>query len=236
MARLQAPKRSKTVSIILSVLALVMLAVVAFAVFQPLKVLPRIRPLPPWTLTESRDQTLSSLDLAEHTLLIGFLATRDEAAPQRLADLAEFMSQPNPPWLLEGNQDALNLQVAFISVDPEHDQPEILSAFTDSHAFIDDSWLFFTGSSLSVKIVVGGGLEVFYGPVAHAAAPDDPPAYEPVLVLLDRTGMIRGRYQADPLDTERLNRDLALLAKEEASEGSARLGYEAAHLFLCYPR
>jgi protein SCO1/2 len=48
---------------------------------------------------------------------------------------------------------------------------------------------------------------------------------------------MRADYRTGALDPTILVRDVNLLVEEAAnSDGIARLGYEAAHLFLCYPR
>ena len=56
-------------------------------------------------------------------------------------------------------------------------------------------------------------------------------------VLVDHLGIMRADYRTGVLDPALLVRDVNLLVEEAAnSDGIARLGYEAAHLFLCYPR
>ncbi|HLS88229.1 MAG TPA: SCO family protein [Sphingobacteriaceae bacterium] len=234
-------RKSKLIPFLIGTLVVVTAGVIAFAVFRPLQVLPRIRPLPPWVLTDHTGQSYSSADVRDKTLLVGFLATRDPQVSQRLSQLKEFWAEAKArqeQWAA-GSRDgagAPDLQVALITVDPEHDDPPTLAAFAADHGLDREGWRLLTGSPLSVKLVVGGGLEVFYGPVQNGAGPDAPPVYEPVLVLLDGTGMIRGRYMGDPLATDLLLRDLELLQREMVSTGAQRLGYEAAHLFLCYPR
>ncbi len=48
---------------------------------------------------------------------------------------------------------------------------------------------------------------------------------------------MRAEYRTGALDPALLARDVTLLLEEAAnSQGVVRLGYEAAHLFLCYPR
>jgi len=56
-------------------------------------------------------------------------------------------------------------------------------------------------------------------------------------VLVDGLGIMRAEYRTGAPAPELIARDVNLLVKEAAnSDGIARLGYEAAHLFLCYPR
>ena len=56
-------------------------------------------------------------------------------------------------------------------------------------------------------------------------------------MLVDHLGIMRAEYRTGALDPALLARDVNLLLEEAAnSQGVVRLGYEAAHLFLCYPR
>ena len=61
--------------------------------------------------------------------------------------------------------------------------------------------------------------------------------FDPRIVLVDGWGTLRAEYRVTQPDMEIIARDLRLLTEEaQNSEGTARLAYEAAHLFLCYPR
>ena len=66
---------------------------------------------------------------------------------------------------------------------------------------------------------------------------DDEVAFEPRYVLVDQSGMIRARYFTAVPDPTVLQRDINLLLQEAKNlTGSKKVAYEAAHLFLCYPR
>ena len=61
--------------------------------------------------------------------------------------------------------------------------------------------------------------------------------FSPTMVLVDGWGIVRGIYndRQRPIDVDNMIEHLTGLQKEvEASDGVGRLGYEAAHLFLCY--
>src|SRR5690554_4504481 len=158
--------------LIIGTLAVITAGVIAFAVFRPIQVLPRIRPLPPFVLTDHTGQAYSSADVRDKALLVGFLATRDPAVPQRLAQLREFWAEVKAREGQWAADDAASLQLALITVDPEHDDPPTLAAFAADHGIDREDWRLLTGTPLSVKLVVGGGLEVFYGPVENGAGPD----------------------------------------------------------------
>jgi protein SCO1/2 len=50
-------------------------------------------------------------------------------------------------------------------------------------------------------------------------------------------GIIRAEYRTPEIDPAILLRDIHFVAEEaRRSTGAAKLAYEAAHLFMCYPR
>ncbi len=92
-------------------------------------------------------------------------------------------------------------------------------------------WQFASAAPERLKQIVGGGFEVFY------EAEGEEVQLSPTMILVDGWGIVRAVYhmRTTPPETERILRHVELLAVEVAqSKGVARLGYEAAHLFLCY--
>ena len=60
--------------------------------------------------------------------------------------------------------------------------------------------------------------------------------FDPRYVLVDGAGIVRAEYHSAQLDTARVMSDINILIDEvHNSQGAARLAYEAAHLFRCYP-
>ena len=60
---------------------------------------------------------------------------------------------------------------------------------------------------------------------------------DPVFALVDGWGVLRAVYRTATPDVEILKRDLRLVVQEvQNSTGVNRYAYEAAHLFLCYPK
>jgi protein SCO1/2 len=56
-------------------------------------------------------------------------------------------------------------------------------------------------------------------------------------MLVDGSGIIRAEYRTATPDMAIIERDINLLLEEaENIDGPSRYAYEAAHLFLCYPR
>jgi uncharacterized membrane protein YozB (DUF420 family) len=89
-----------------------------------------------------------------------------------------------------GRSDA---RLVSFTVDPEHDTPEVLSAYAKAHA-AGERWSFLTGSAAAITSLVQ---DSFHLPMARGGA--DVPAEAAVshstrLALVDRAGMIRGYY------------------------------------------
>lgn len=89
-------------------------------------------------------------------------------------------------------------------------------------------WTVLTASPMLMKAVVGGGFDLYYA---------EDGSFAPRWVLVDAFGQMRARYHAAQPDPAILQRDIGLLLAEmENGRGFGRFGYEAAHLFACYPK
>jgi protein SCO1/2 len=89
-------------------------------------------------------------------------------------------------------------------------------------------WTLLTGSPAAMKAIVGGGFDLYFA---------DDGQFAPRWVLVDAAGQMRARYHTAQPDPTILQRDVDLLLTEMAqSQGIGRFGYEAAHLFACYPK
>lgn len=210
---------------------LIMIAVagvLAFAIFKPIKVLPRMRQAPGFILTDQDGQRLTSEDLRGKVVVYNFLYTRcGEACNTMNATMQEVQRR-----LGEVELGAMPVQFVTISFDPEHDTPEALQAYAESLGADPAQWRFVTGDAHRVKQVIGSGFEAFY-------TPDDQGGFQfdPKFVLVDGLGIIRSeyRYQVETPDADRILRHLGVLAEEvRKATGVNKLVYEAAHLFLCY--
>lgn len=200
--------------------AVVGLGVAAFVIFQPITVLPRIAPAPGFNLVNGQGERVSNEDLRGRVTLYSFSAVACGAAcGQSVEQIAAVRAGLN-------GRLATPLQLVTISLDAQPDSPQALP---------DDGlvqWQWLTGSAVRVRAAVGGGFDLFY-----AVQPDGDVKFRPRYVLVDANGMIRARYFAAVPDTELLLRDIDYLMREAMnSQGAKTLAYEAAHLFLCYPR
>lgn len=202
---------------------------IAFKVFQPITVLPRIRLAPGYALFNQFGQRLTNEDLRGKLVLYNFTYTRcPEPCFEQDATIKEVQSR-----LAEANLGDIEVAYVTISFDPDYDTPEILKAYADSLNADLENWFFATTSNKALlKTIIGTGFEAYYEP-----KDDGTFTFDPLFILVDGWGIIRGeyRYQTEVSFADRILRNLNTLGEEiRNSVGSAKLAYEAAHLFLCY--
>ncbi len=216
--------------------SLLALSIVAFNVIRPIVVLPRIAPSPGFALVDSTGQPVTSEDRRGFLTLYSFsYLDCDVQCPQSVDDIAALRVAV-AATLPAGTP----LSFVTISLDPENDTPARLATAASAHALPADApgWLLLTGDPARTRATVGGGFGVYYSPPDLQAGDASPRVrFDPRYVLVDHLGIMRAEYRTGTPDPALIARDVNLLLKEAAnSNGVVRLGYEAAHLFLCYPR
>lgn len=209
-------------------LALPILGAIAFAVFQPIQVLPRIAPAPGFSFVDQDGNQLTSDDLRGSLVLYNFTYTRcADPCPQTSAYLKQIEAD-----LRSLDLGDIPLRFVTISFDPTHDTPDALRDYAASLGADTATWHFVTGEERQLKQVIGAGFSTYYGP-------DDQGGFEftPAFALVDGLGILRATYRTATPDLATLKRDINLILTEARnSSGVNRYAYEAAHLFLCYPR
>jgi protein SCO1/2 len=215
-------------SVLWVVLALVpIVAVLAFAILQPVKVRPRIGLAPGYAFTEMRGAQLTSEDMRGKLVFYNFTYAGCQApCVQTSTTMAQVQE-------LVKNVDVGGLPVEFVtvSIDPQRDTPARLQEFAAEIGADTSNWHFVTGPEERLKNVIGGGFRMFY-------EPDGAGGYklDPTMIMVDGNSIMRAIYERSMPDMATVQRDLELLATEvKNSSGPGKLVYEAAHLFLCYP-
>jgi len=210
------------------VTGLLVAGVLYFTIARPVVVLPRIRLAPGYLLQDQNGVNVSSEQARGSLTLYSFAYTGCVEDCARLyasleaIDAAVAASPAREPAL----------RFITISIDPGHDTPAVLAAFQRPYTTKAVEWTWLTGSEQWVRTVVGGSFEVLY-----QAQDDGSIFYAPQFVLVDGSGVVRGIYEGASLDAQRFVSQLDLLYKEiEETGGAARLAYEAAHFFACYPK
>ena len=208
---------------------LVIIAALAFAIFEPIQVLPRIRLAPGYLLTDQSAATLTSEDVRGDIVLynFGYSGCGDDCAEMNQT-MVEIQGR-----LDEADVGETDVRFITISFDSETDTPPVLQEYADTLDANPENWSFATGEPDHITNVVKAGFEAYY-----EEQDDGSFTFDPVFVLVDGWGVIRGeyRYQTNASDTNKILHHLDILGEEiRNANGAATLAYEAAHFFLCYP-
>ncbi len=212
--------------ILFTILFIMAAAIISFVVFQPILVLPRITLAPGFALTDQNGNQISNEDLRGQIVLYNFTYTNCEECAQTDEVMAQVQNRLDEVTAVD-----IPIKLVTISVDPEHDTPEVLTEYAQSLGANPDQWVFATGSPAMLKSVIGGGFSLFYQQQEDGAFDLDPG-----FMLIDGNGIMRAEYRTAVPEIDIMLRDIGLLVEEaQNSNGAAKIGYEAAHLFLCYP-
>lgn len=214
-------------------------AIVAFAVFRPVQVLPRVGPAPPLELVDETGRVFRAPGSESEITIYTFGASRDL---QGLDELGRFYREVGRALADAGREEAVAFR--FITIDPDHDTPDALAGaaarIRGERMFALPEISFLTGSWVAVRTAVGAGFGVFFEAAAGAEAVETdasrPPRYDPAVIVVDSDHVIRSRYRLGEVQAATILRDVELIGREAEATGAGRLIYEGAHLFLCYPR
>jgi protein SCO1/2 len=164
--------------------------------------------VPAFALTDQRGETITERSLLGRPWVANFVFTRcASVCPLLTAKFKAFQANVGP---------LPNVRYVSISVDPEHDSPEVLATYAAKYGADPSRWLFLTGPLTSIEKTVVDGFKIHMG----KPTPDqnDPSLVDIMhgehFVLVDRAGVIRGYYRSEPAELEELSRDLQALAAE----------------------
>lgn len=105
------------------------------------------------------------------------------------------------------------IQLVSISVDPEHDTPEVLAAYGRAHGADPQRWAFLTGDREAVHRLSQDSFKLLVDPEGGSAA--EPIVHSTRFVLVDRDAVIRGYYDSTEREAlDRLVRDAEALNKQ----------------------
>ena len=211
------------------VLGLFLTAVIAFNVFQPITVLPRITLSPGFLFTNQNGETITSEDFRGQLTLYSFsYADCADNCAQPLTEMAKIKS-----FIESEIPEDITVSLVTISLDPENDTPEamqtaLIEIGEEGNGRV--SWHFLSGDPTKTRYVVGGGFSTYY------TEKEGQIEFDPHYYLVDGWGIIRAEYRHGPPELDVLERDINLVTEEvRNSDGAGRVAYEAAHLFACYP-
>ena len=185
-------------------LLVAVLAAAALACRSP-EPLPVLSELPEFSLLERSGAALDKTTLAGSPAIVDFIFSRCPASCPRLTARMKELEKRLP--------ESSTARLLSISVDPEHDRPEVLASYAEGwHA--GPRWLFATGERTAIWELVRKGFLL-----AVEETPEDttsPILHSNRFALVDREGRLRATYQA--LEEDALDRILADLEALEAEK------------------
>lgn len=225
-----ATKPKKRIALWLGIPALLLvIGVMAFTIFEPIQVLPRMRLGPGYSLVDQSAEPFSSEDVRGDVVLYTFgYSGCDERCDHMDSTVREVRSR-----LDEIDLGDVDVRFVTMTFDPSNDSPDVIADLASTKGAEGDQWRFVTGDPDHMENVLRSGFRVWYEPKDDGSF-----SFDPTLILVDGWGVIRGeyRYQTLASDADKIIRHLDVLAEEvRNSKGAASIAYEAAHFFLCYP-
>lgn len=212
--------------------AVFLTAAMAFAIFEPIQVLPRLRLAPGYALTADDGSIVTSEDARGVITLYTFSRTDCGAA---CSDIDRIMAEVRDRVAAEVDLGDVEFRLVTIALDPlapdQEDAVGQLRAAAASGGADGASWRWVGGSETELRNIVGAG---FRRPYESTSSTE----FDPGFILVDGLGVVRGDYRYETLgDTaDKLTRHVGILSDElKYANGAAGVAYEAAHLFLCYP-
>jgi len=172
---------------------------------------PVLSEVPDFRLTDQHGVTVTRADLLGSPWVADLIFTRCLLACPIMSGKMAILDRELP----RGESGAPPVHMVSISVDPEHDQPDILTAYgAKFHA--SDRWWFLTGDRAEIAKLAGDGLRLGYDPNPPLVplGPDDTIYHSTRFVLVDAQGRVRGYYEStEGDDLDKLEKDLAALER-----------------------
>ena len=169
---------------------------------QPEERLPSIGAAPDFALTSQDGAEVTLGDLRGKVVAVTFIYTScPDVCPMLSDKLARVQDELGPDF---------GTKVAFLSitVDPEHDTPEVLKEYAELLDADLGGWTFLTGTPAAVREVAHR-----YG-VAVAKAAGGQVDHTLLTTLIDRHGTMRVQYVGYRFDEEEFRHDLLDLVNE----------------------
>jgi protein SCO1 len=164
--------------------------------------LPKIAPAPGFTLTSQDGARISLADLRGKVVAVTFIFTRCSATCPVLTPMMALVQDRL------GGDFGTGIAFASITVDPEHDTPEMLKWYAQAYGADVPGWSFLTG-----PVPVIADLTRRYGVFAAKNANGEV-EHSFLTSIVDQRGMLRVQYLGAHFDPEEFRRDLVSIMKE----------------------
>ena len=171
----------------------------------PLEPLDVLWPVPDFTFTDQAGAPLSNVDLEGRVWAADFFFTTCPAICPLLTRSMGEVRDAIADELADGEA-----ALVGFSLQPEHDTPDVLAAYGQSHGAEPGRWYLLTGERADIwRICQEDGFKL------HVNASDDPNnpiAHDGRISLVDRRGQVRGVYDGlNPEAMRQLTRDMKRL-------------------------
>jgi protein SCO1 len=164
--------------------------------------LPKIAPAPAFTLTSQDGAQLSLADFRGKVVAVTFIYTSCTDTCPVLTPMMSFVQDRL------GRDFGTKIAFASITVDPQHDTPEVLKEYAQAFGADLAGWAFLTGAPETIREVTRR-----YGVFAAKTANGDVD-HSLLTSIVDRRGILRVQYLGVRFDPEDFRRDLLSLVKE----------------------
>ncbi len=164
--------------------------------------LPQLGSVPSFSLTDQNGAPFGSQQLQGKIWIADFVYT---TCPGPCPMISSRMSETQKPL-----QDT-NVKLVSFTVDPEHDTPAVLRSYAERLNAKPGRWEFLTGDKAAIARLSRDGFKLAVGEDEKSA-----PIHSTRIILVDRSGVIRGYYDATEADAvTRLLADVAHLRREQ---------------------
>jgi protein SCO1 len=164
--------------------------------------LPKIAPAPGFMLTSQDGAQISLADLRGKVVAVTFIFTRCTATCPVLTPMMSLVQDRL------GRDFGTKIVFASITVDPEHDTPEMLKLYAQMYGADEAGWSFLTGPPPVIA-----DLTRRYGVFAANNANGEV-EHSFLTSIVDQRGILRVQYLGVRFDPEEFRRDLVSLMKE----------------------
>lgn len=172
----------------------------------PAERLAKIGQAPDFTLTDQDGAQFSSASLRGKVIALNFVFTQcTDVCPIATAKMVQIQHAL-------GEKFGRDVFFVSVSVDPEHDTPEVLAGYAKALGCDPFGWAFLTGAPEAVRDVARS-----YG-VFHGQSSGGEVEHNLLTSLVDREGIMRVQYMGERFDPNELLHDLRDLAAEESSQ------------------
>jgi protein SCO1/2 len=179
-------------------------ALVLFAACERTEPLPELGTIPELELVDQRGDAFRRSDLRGKISIVDFVFT---TCPTICPLLSARMKRFQDRFADAGDA----VQLVSISVDPDHDTPEVMRAYGERYGADPARWRLLTGDANEVNRVVVRGFRVAMGEPEPVEGGGYDIMHSSHFVLVDRDGVIRGYYENDEEGAEALLRDVERL-------------------------